>query len=97
MSRPKPTVILQDLDHESGRVVWVCEADAIYAVCYQGRPIMVKTQANIDVNYPGPKYVKTSFPSAAHAFNLAERLNKRFNTQDFTVSIMTVGRTIKEH
>lgn len=96
MSRPRPTVILQDLDYESGRAFWVCEADAIYAVCYQGKPIMVKFQANIDVNYPGPKYAKTSFPSAAHAFNLAERLNQRFATDLFTVSIMTVGRTIKE-
>jgi hypothetical protein len=57
---------------------------------------MVKTQANVAVNYPGPKYAKTSFPSAAHAFNLAERLNERFSTTDFTVVMMTVGRTIRE-
>ena len=95
MSRPQPTVILETIDPHD-RALWVCEADAIYAVCYQGRPIMVKTQANIYVNYPGPKYAKTSFPSAAHAFNLAERLNERFSTTDFTVVMMTVGRTIKE-
>lgn len=95
MSRPKPTIILESID-ESDRAFWVCLADAIYAVCYQGRPIMVKTQANVSVNYPGPKYAKTSFPSAAHAFNLAERLNERFATTDFTVVIMTAGRTIRE-
>ena len=95
MSRPKPTIILEEVDEDS-RAYWVCEADAIYAVCYRGSPIKIKTQANIYVNYPGPKYVKTSFPSAGHAFNLAERLNKRFNTDLFTVSIMTVGRTIRE-
>ena len=95
MSRPKPTVILEDID-ASGRAYWVCEADAIYAVCYRGDPIKIKTQANVYVNYPGPKYVKTSFPSAGHAFNLADRLNARFNTDEFTVSIMTVGRTIQE-
>jgi hypothetical protein len=96
MSRPKPTVVLESID-EHDRALWVCEADAVYAVCYQGRPIKIKTKADVDVNYPGPKYVKTSFPSAAHAFNLAERLNERFSTQDFTVVIMTVGRTIKEN
>ena len=96
MSRPKPSVILEDID-EHDRALWVCEADAIYAVCYQGRPIMVKMQANIYVNYPCPKYAKTSFPSASHAFNLAERLNERFKTTDFSVSIMTVGRTIREN
>jgi len=95
MSRPKPTIILEEVDEDS-RAYWVCEADAIYAVCYQGRPILVKTKANIDVNYPGPKYVKTSFPSAGHAFNLADRLNEKFETNEFTVSIMTVGRTITE-
>jgi hypothetical protein len=95
MSRPRPTIILEDID-ESDRGFWVCEADAVYAVCYQNRPITVKTQANVYVNYPGPKYAKTSFPSAAHAFNLAERLNKRFGCEDFTVVMMTVGRTIKE-
>lgn len=96
MSRPRPTVILEHID-EHDRGYWVCEADAVYAVCYRGNPIKVKTQANVYVNYPGPKYAKTSFPSAAHAFNLAERLNARFKTQDFSVVIMTVGRTIKEH
>lgn len=96
MSRPQPTVILEDLDFETNKGFWVCEADAIYAVCYQNRPIMVKFQNDINNNYPGPKYAKTSFPSAAHAFNLAERLNERFATTLFTVVMMTVGRTIKE-
>ena len=96
MSRPKPTVIFEDLDFETNKGYWVCEADAIYAVCYKKRPIMVKFQNDINTKYPGPKYVKTSFPSAAHAFNLAEKLNLRFNTTDFSVSIMAVGRTIQE-
>lgn len=96
MSRPKPTVVLEDIN-DANRGYWVCEADAVYAVCYQGRPIKIKTQADVDSSYPGPKYAKTSFPSAAHAFNLAERLNKRFGTDEFTVVIMTVGRTIQEN
>ena len=95
MSRPKPTVLVQDIADDM-RAYQVCEADAIYAVCYKGRPIKIKTWANIEHNYPGPKYVKTSFPTAGHAFNLCERLNQRFDTTDFTVVIMTVGRTIRE-
>jgi hypothetical protein len=78
------------------RAYQVCVADAIYAVCYKGAPIKVKTHANIEIDYPGPKYVKTSFPTSGHAFNLAERLNLRFDTTDFSVVIMQVGRTIKE-
>jgi len=95
VSRPKPTVLLETINADM-RSYQVCEADAIYAVCYQGRPIKIKTNANIETNYPGPKYTKTSFPTAGHAFNLADRLNLRFATTDFSVVMMTVGRTITE-
>lgn len=95
MSRPRPRVILQHVD-DNMRAYQVCEADAIYAVCYKGRPIKIKTQANIEIDYPGPKYSKTSFPTPGHAFNLAERLNQKFDTTDFTVVMMTAGRTVSE-
>jgi len=96
MSRPKPHVLLEHIGEDMSSYQ-VCEADAIFAVCYQGRPIKIKTQANIEIDYPGPKYAKTSYPTAAHAFNLAERLNQRFETTEFTVVMMTVGRTITEN
>lgn len=95
MSRPKPTVILESIGPDMSSYQ-VCEADAIYAVCYKGRPIKIRTQANIEVNYPGPKYAKTSFPTPGHAFNLAERLNQKFDTNEFSVVMMTAGRTISE-
>jgi len=95
MSRPKPTVLLEHIDNHM-RAYQVCEADAIYAVCYKGRPIKIKVHANIEVPYPGPKYAKTSFPTPGHAFNLAERLNEKFNTSDFSVVMMAVGRTLRE-
>jgi len=95
MSRPKPHVLLEEIDANM-RSVQVCEADAVFAVCYQGRPIKIKIQANIEIDYPGPKYAKTSYPSPAHAFNLAERLNQKFATQDFSVVMMTAGRTISK-
>jgi len=95
MSRPKPRVLLEHID-DNMRALQVCEADAIYAVCYKGRPIKIKTQANIEIEDPGPKYSKTSFPTPGHAFNLAERLNLKFATSDFTVVMMSAGRTISE-
>ena len=95
MSRPKPRVLLEHVDNNM-RAYQVCEADAIYAVCYKGAPIKVKTYANIELPYPGPKYAKTAFPTSGHAFNLANRLNKKFTTSDFSVVMMTVGRTISE-
>jgi hypothetical protein len=78
------------------RSLQVCEADAIFAVFYRDKPINIKTQINIEIDYPGPKYAKTSFPNSAHAFNLAEKLNKKFGCEDFTVVMMTTGRTISK-
>jgi hypothetical protein len=95
MSRPRPQVLLEHID-DNMRAYQVCEADAIYAVCYKGAPIKIKTKANVEIEYPGPKYAKTSFPTPGHAFNLCERLNHRFDSCDFSVVMMTAGRTISE-
>jgi len=94
MARPNPNILLQDVDH-TDQAYEVCEADCIYAVCYQGQPIQVRKR-NLQFSYPGKKYIKTTFPNPGHAFNLAERLNLRFATDLFTVAIMTIGRTIQE-
>ena len=95
MSRPKPRILLESVD-DNMRAYQVCEADAIYAVCYKGAPVKIKTWTNIEIPYPGPKYAKTAFPTSGHAFNLANRLNKKFTTSDFSVVMMTVGRVISE-
>jgi len=95
MSRPKPRVLLEHITPE-WKSIQVCEADAVYAVCYQGRPIQVKTQADINSNYPGPKYAKTMYANSGHAFNMAEKFNTLFNTTDFTVVILNPGRVISE-
>ena len=96
MARSKPSVLLEHVSEEF-KATQVCEADAIYAVCYQGKPIMVKRNQNIEIpDWQNWKYIKTAFPSPGHAFNLAEKLNKQFNTDEFTVRIMLAGRTIKE-
>lgn len=75
----------------------VCDADAVYAVCYKGRPIKIRTHANIEIDYPGPKYAKTNFPTSGHAFNLCDKLNQKFATADFTVVMMTTGRVVFEY
>jgi len=94
MARPNPNILLQDVDADE-LAYEVCEADCIYAVCYQGRPIQVRKR-NLQFSYPGKKYIKTTFPNPGHAFNLAERLNLRFATDLFTVAIMSIGRFIEE-
>ena len=91
MSRTKPTLIAS---HTQGNlIVEVCEADAVYAVLYQGRPIKIRRH-NPSVRYLGYKYGKTSFPEPGHAVRLALKLNEAHDTDEFTVVQMPQNRTI---
>lgn len=92
MARPKPTIIIETVDkqYNSDQIL---EAEAIYAVFYQDKPINIR-YLNKLVNYPGPKYKKVSFSNSGHAFNLADKLNDKFNTNEFTVVKLTHGEKI---
>lgn len=90
MARPKPTIILENINSKNYKAEQVLEADAIYAVFYKGKPVNLRTLSHL-VSYPGPKYKKVSFSNSGHAFNLAERLNKMFKTTDFEVYKLTSG------
>lgn len=95
MARPKPTVILEHVDTKTYKAEQILEAESIYAVFYQGRPINLRTLSHL-ISYPGPKYKKVSFSNSGHAFNLAERLNKIFKTTDFAVFKLDIGTPCTE-
>jgi len=95
MSRPKPAILLEALHKNQYKAEQVLSADAIFSVFYQGQPINLRT-LNTLVSYPGPKYKKVSFSNPGHAFNLAERLNKMFSTEDFKVIKLTKGEEVSE-
>lgn len=95
MARPHPTVLLDHTHPKTYKSEQVLQADAIYAVFYDGRPINLRTLNSL-VSYPGPKYKKTAFPNSGHAFNLAEKLNKLFKTDKFGVYKLTAGEKITE-
>lgn len=95
MSRPKPTVILDYTDPKTYKAEQVLEAEAIYAVFLDGKPINLRSLNSL-VNYPGPKYKKVSFSNPGHAFNLAEKLNKLFKSDRFKVFKLTSGIQIDE-
>lgn len=95
MSRPKPNVLLEITNKKNFKTEQVLEAEAIWAVFYQDKPINLKT-TSIVVQALGPKYKKVSFSNAGHAINLAEKLNKMFGTKDFSVFKLTTGEKLTD-
>lgn len=93
MSRPKPKILLENSNKKTLKVNQILEAEAIWAVFYKGKPINLKTDY-IVANHTGPKYKKNSFSNSGHAFNLAEKLNKLFNCNDFEVYKLTHGEKV---
>ena len=92
MARPKPNILTEIVD-SNYNTEQILDAGAIYAVYFENKPINLRTM-NMLVNYPGPKYKKVSFSNSGHAFNLSDRLNKKFNTTEFTVVKLLHGETI---
>ena len=95
MSRPKPTIILENVDKTNYKCEQVLKAEAIWAVFYQGEPFNLKT-SNAITNYPGPKYKKVFFSNPGHAHNLAKKLNEMFKSEDFAVYKLTQGELVSD-
>lgn len=95
MSRPKPRILCEFVDRKTFKSEQVLDADAIWAVFYQGKPFNLKSQNSL-TNYPGPKYKKTSFSNPGHAHNLAKKLNSMFKSSDFEVYKLTDGEKISD-
>ena len=90
MSRPKPKVILENINNKTYKSEQVLEAEAIWAVFHQDKPFNLKSGSMVS-SYPGPKYKKVSFSNPGHARNLAKKLNSMFNTTEFKVYTLTSG------
>jgi hypothetical protein len=93
MSRPKPVVITEYVNKKTLKSEQILEADAIWAVFYQGKPFNLKSTNQLGA-YQGSKYKKVSFSNPGHAHNLAKKLNSMFKTQDFEVVKLTSGEII---
>lgn len=93
MSRPKPTVLVEHVNKTNYKSEQVLSSEGIWAVLYDNKPFNLKS-GNMLVNYPGPKYKKTSFSNPGHAINLAKKLNALFKSDKFTVVLMNGGQQI---
>ena len=90
MSRPRPKILVEHTDRVTYKSVQILASDGIWAVFYDGRAINLKVSNQL-VQFPGPKYKKTSFSNPGHAINLAKKLNAQFKTDKFTVVLLTAG------
>ena len=93
MSRPKPTVLVEQTNKATYKTEQVLASDGVWAVFYDSKPINLKT-SNLLVQYPGPKYKKVSFSNPGHAINLAKKLNTQFKTDKFSVVLLKAGDRI---
>ena len=93
MSRPKPEILIEKIDRSTYKTEQVLASEGIWTVYYQGRPINLKS-SNMLISYPGPKYKKVSFSNSGHAINLARKLNKKFDCEDFTVILLKEGNMV---
>jgi hypothetical protein len=94
MSRPKPKVLLEQVNKKNYKCDQILEAEAVWAVFYKGSPFNLKSFNSL-TSYPGPKYKKVSFSNPGHAHNLAKKLNQMFNCKDFQVYKLTSGDPVK--
>jgi len=94
MSRPKPIVVLENVNKKNFKSDQILEAEAIWAVFYQGKPFNLKSQNSLG-GYSGSKYKKVSFSNPGHAHNLAKKLNSLFTSTDFSVFKLTTGEELK--
>jgi hypothetical protein len=93
MSRPKPSVLLEQTNKLTYKSDQVLACEGIWAVFYDSKPINLKTQ-NLIAQYPGPKYKKVSFSNPGHAINLCKKLNTKFKTTKFSVVLLNQGPPI---
>lgn len=89
MSRPSSRVILENCDEISNKTLQVMEPTEVWTVSYQGRPISIKQLS--PQNIPRPIYKRTVFQSRGNAQRLADRLNKRFSVDDFSIQRICMG------
>jgi hypothetical protein len=92
MARTSATVLLEISNEITKRIDKIIASDGVWAVYYQHKPINLKTESTIA--FVAPRYKSVSFSNKGHAINLARKLNKQFDTTDFTVIVLTHAEII---
>ncbi len=92
--RPKPPIILKNTNSLSGKITEVTSCEGVFIASYAHKPFCLRTSnAYTQMTH---RYKQVTFVNSAHAYNLAERLNKLFNTTLFEVHHMTSSEVVVE-
>jgi hypothetical protein len=92
MSRPKPNIIIENVDKSTYKSEQILQSEGIWAVYYDNTAINLRSQHLLAG--PSPKYKKVSFSNSGHAISLAKKLNKLYKTDKFTVVLLKIDSQI---
>jgi hypothetical protein len=92
MARKSAKVLIESDNKKSNKIDRILASDGVWTVYYQNKPFNLRSDSK--VAFVAPKYKTTAFNNSGHAINLAKKLNKQFNTTDFTVVLLDHGKTI---
>ena len=82
MARPQQKILLTHNDEDY--FVDIISSEGLWVIVYKSQPINLRRKFWI-LNGTTHKYMKTAYPNHAHAYRTAAKLNKIFNTDEFTV------------
>ena len=83
MGRPKPKTIAEQQIGFTRRQLVITDAEGYWIVVYRGEPVNIVD--NDSLGFRPKKYVKNGWAHEHSAHLLANKLNRWFNTEDFTV------------
>jgi hypothetical protein len=89
--RQKPTVILEHTYNNT--FCEILDANGVYSVFYDEQPVNLR---KTKYEYRQRSYQQMSFSNPGMAFNLAERLNKLFDTNKFEVFLLGAVKKVVE-
>ena len=92
MAKKSAKVLNESKNLKSDKIDRILASDGVWAVYYQNKPFNLRSDSK--VAFVAPKYKTTAFNNSGHAINLAKKLNKQFNTKDFTVVFLDHVKTI---
>lgn len=88
MARPAATTLLTiDLEDE---ILDVLDCEGYWTIAYNGRPVSLRKTVYTALGLT-KKYPRTGFNNHAHCANLAKKLNRQFNTNQFSCVELTTN------